>query len=127
MSDYCERPEFFSERTVVAKKKHVCDECRRPIYPGDKYEYFSGKSDGDFWTAHQHTYCANFCRYVNHKSGLMDGCTPFGDTLFCLQEVAGGSGMDDSRRFRRKAAELIWLFKSMVSGCNERFGTGEGI
>ena len=43
-ADVCE----FSSFTIrTARKQHVCAECRQPIVPGTRYEYFAGKSDGD--------------------------------------------------------------------------------
>jgi hypothetical protein len=43
------RPEFWSRKTRVARNGHKCDECEQPIPRGTKYEYYSGKTDGDFW------------------------------------------------------------------------------
>jgi len=48
---YCDdnSPEFYSVRTVTARKPHRCDECRKvAIAPGEKYEYVSGLWDGNF-------------------------------------------------------------------------------
>lgn len=121
MNDYCERPEFFSERTVTAKKNHRCEECRKIIYAGEKYEYFSGKTDGDFWTAKQHVHCASFCRFVNHKINLLD-CSPFGFIEEDLRGLAQNSG-----KYGELARLMIWFYRAIASGCNERFGLGEGI
>lgn len=45
---YCDydMPEFCDVRIVRARKQHQCYECRRPILPGEQYEYTSGKWDG---------------------------------------------------------------------------------
>ena len=44
--DY-EPAEYFSKRSVkAARKAHVCDECSKPIRPGEPYEYLAGKWDG---------------------------------------------------------------------------------
>jgi hypothetical protein len=32
-----------------ARAKHVCDECGGDILPRQKYEYYAGKNDGDFF------------------------------------------------------------------------------
>lgn len=39
----------FSRSTILrARKEHICDECSRIIVPGEKYEYVTGKWDGEF-------------------------------------------------------------------------------
>lgn len=125
MDDDCEYPQFFTERSHVAKKNHVCCECKKTIFAGDRYEYFSGYSDSHFWTAKQHTHCADFCRFVNHRTDLIqDGCTPFGETINDLKEIAGNRYADP---FRGVANQLIWFFRAMTSACNERFEQGCGI
>jgi hypothetical protein len=51
---YCEcdydddRPEFFSEMVVRARKQHRCTECFGPIFSGETYKRRSGKWDGEF-------------------------------------------------------------------------------
>lgn len=32
-----------------ARKPHKCSECRRDIQPGEEYEYFKGKCDGEIF------------------------------------------------------------------------------
>lgn len=50
-SCYCdESPQFYCERTVTARKAHVCEECGEQIQPGEKYITGSGKFDGVFFT-----------------------------------------------------------------------------
>jgi hypothetical protein len=46
--DFCQA---IKEKTVVARKKHVCGECGHEIKPGETYEIFSGVWGGDFFTA----------------------------------------------------------------------------
>ena len=36
-------PEFISEKMVVARKIHKCNECGGDIWPGEKYEYVAGR------------------------------------------------------------------------------------
>lgn len=99
-----------------AKKSHICCECSLDIFPGEQYEYFSGKSDGLFWTAKQHCHCAEMCRFINHKSNIVDECTYFGETLCILSEIGSESSLT-----------LRQCFLSMAYGCNERFNLGSGI
>jgi hypothetical protein len=42
--------EFSREAIRRAAKPHQCFECGGAIAVGDRYEYFSGKCDGDFFT-----------------------------------------------------------------------------
>lgn len=49
--DYDYDTEFYCARVVTARKEHKCCECSDVIVPGEKYEYVSGKSDGDLFTA----------------------------------------------------------------------------
>jgi hypothetical protein len=49
---YCEcnydydRPEFFSQTIVDARKLHKCDECLGPIHKSERYQRSTGKWDG---------------------------------------------------------------------------------
>ncbi len=51
LSSYDEGAPSFRSKTIRrANKPHVCDECREAIAKGDRYEYVSGKWDGDILT-----------------------------------------------------------------------------
>ena len=39
---------FYRKSTVKARKLHRCQECRRLIFPGEKYEYVVGSWEGEF-------------------------------------------------------------------------------
>lgn len=56
--DYDGGNEFYSERTVKARKQHQCCECGRAIAIGEQYEHVSGKTEGDIWTARTCAECA---------------------------------------------------------------------
>jgi len=43
-------PEFIKETTPVARKEHICSECRKKIQIKEKYERAEGVWDGDFRT-----------------------------------------------------------------------------
>lgn len=44
----CERPDFFSEKIVRARKQRQCNECGLLILPGQIYRKTAGKWQGDF-------------------------------------------------------------------------------
>lgn len=46
---------FYNETEVVARKSHVCYECRSEIVKGQKYERVTGKWDGEIST---YKFCA---------------------------------------------------------------------
>ena len=50
-------PEFCNQRLPIARKEHTCCECARKIEPGETYEAFSGKWEGDFHTFKTCTDC----------------------------------------------------------------------
>lgn len=49
--------DFSSQRTVVGRKEHVCEQCRKAIPMGERHSYFAGKFDGQFWTYREHADC----------------------------------------------------------------------
>jgi hypothetical protein len=49
--------DFASVRTVKARKRHVCAQCRRYINVGETYSYSVGRYDGDFYADHEHYEC----------------------------------------------------------------------
>lgn len=53
-----DRPDFWSARTVKAKKSHVCRECMEPIVPGEKYERSAASSGGHFYSHATCSACA---------------------------------------------------------------------
>ena len=53
-----EYPEFSEIRTPKAKRVHKCTECDRDILPGERYQYYIGKFDGDFCTEKTCSQCA---------------------------------------------------------------------
>lgn len=51
-------PEFYNETYHKAAKEHCCDECGDKIEVGERYQYISGKWDGDFMTFKTCEICA---------------------------------------------------------------------
>lgn len=49
--------DFFSCKTVVGKKPHVCEQCRSAIDAGESHYYSAGKFEGDFTAYREHLDC----------------------------------------------------------------------
>lgn len=56
--DY-EQPAFYEATERTARKRHRCCECGHDIQPGEKYEYVSGKWDGQLGSFHTCEACAD--------------------------------------------------------------------
>lgn len=66
---YDERPVFYVSKINKAQKTHVCVECKRNIFKGDRYEYYCGffpwwKSFKVYKTC---MHCVNARMYVEEK------------------------------------------------------------
>jgi hypothetical protein len=48
IDNFEDRPSFSREQWRVARKPHVCCECREVIEPGSKYEYVAGCWSGEW-------------------------------------------------------------------------------
>lgn len=85
--DYCEWPEFFSERVSKARKPRRCCECGLTIRAGQMYWSCTGKWDGEIDSFSQHIECRDACfaaRGENHE------CINFGGLREHLEEYGGG-------------------------------------
>lgn len=58
--------DFYSDKTVKAKKEHKCSLCGQKIEAGESYRRYSGKYDGEFFDQCFHENCTEildkFCR-----------------------------------------------------------------
>lgn len=54
--------EFYDIKHSKARKEHVCDLCGSKIYPGQVYERYSGKYDGDLFDL---KYCLDCEKIIN--------------------------------------------------------------
>ena len=62
----CSGPSFYEEKTLLARKEHMCFECDEPIKPGERYTRISGIWEGSF----------------SHYK-LCESCKAVSDLLFC--------------------------------------------
>lgn len=78
-----DRPDFFNEKTVTAKKQYKCCECRTPIVIGERYMRSSGKWDGDVCSFKT---CLS-CNEAKQKLGeIIDCVISFRELGECLSE-----------------------------------------
>jgi len=76
-------PEFYHKDVRKARKEHVCEECRRKIMPGERYEHVRGKWDG---RVDSYKTCAD--------------CLSIRDTFFCGGYGHGGVLYDFEEHIR---------------------------
>jgi len=97
---YCdyEHPEFFERGTHTARTVHCCDECRRTISPGEKYEKVRGKWEGTFSVYKMCPRCIAFRDHLDAHIPCF--CWSFGgmlaeakDHIREIQKEACGSGL----------------------------------
>ena len=65
--------EFYGESFPVARKSHRCDECGHEITKGERYSYWTGKTDGSVSTWKSHADCREAVLKLNKLHGSRDG------------------------------------------------------
>lgn len=78
---------LIDEGVRVARKKHQCFDCYRPIYPGEEYYHATCTYEGQIYSIKQHTDCraaSEFYRkFIEFDvwSFDMDGIPPLADMI----------------------------------------------
>ena len=76
----------------TARKAHTCNYCRRTIQPGERYEHYVGKYDGELYTWRAHEKCVFIAHeiwdYVDQDEGMNDddfyeGCSEVCRVFVC--------------------------------------------
>jgi hypothetical protein len=64
---YCDYdpPSVFSSKSVTARKKHLCDECCRPINAGERYLYSFGVWEGYASSHYTCSHCQEIQKFVS--------------------------------------------------------------
>jgi hypothetical protein len=67
MNCFCdyEPPSFYRVELRLARKQYYCDECSGLILPKERYEYVSGKWDGDLGTYRTCERCVEIREFVS--------------------------------------------------------------
>jgi hypothetical protein len=65
--------EFFRSAVRHAAKEHKCCECDKIIAKGERYEYASGKCEGEFWDAKTCLICAEIAEAFSCDGRLYGG------------------------------------------------------
>lgn len=82
-----ELPSYYDERWHKARKDHRCCECRRPIHPGEQYQYIIGVWDGEFSTFKTCEQCVGVRESLNKV-----WCAPLGELRLEYLEYLGEMG-----------------------------------
>ena len=61
--------DFHISRTLTARKSHICSLCRQEIPVGEKYERWTGKWCGDFYSQYFHSTCCDLVQEYGLTSG----------------------------------------------------------
>lgn len=73
-----EQPQFFTCKTVKARKQSKCSECGNVIHPGSKYERVSGKWDGDVRSYRTCSDCLDFLAWAKAHVPCVAECRRHG-------------------------------------------------
>ena len=92
--------EFFHDEIRKAAKVHVCCECNKPILKGQRYEYASGKCEGDLWSAKTCLICAEIADAFS-----CDGRLYGGNLWDAMSELYGGMNISCFDRLTTVAAK----------------------
>lgn len=77
--DVFDSPEFSDHGFRKARKPHRCVECGKAIQPGERYQYYTAKWEGDVTTSKMCLWC----------SALADGFNEIKDDPHCVYELGG--------------------------------------
>jgi hypothetical protein len=103
-TDIDEFYETIEQKIVTARKSHKCEECKREIIPGEKYEYYKGVFDNKI-------YCEKTCQdcLSLRNSGIF--CNGFcfervwDDFFDAVQDSGGGVDWEALSKLTPKAKE----------------------
>ncbi len=98
-------PRVYGDSIVVARKKHICCECRAAIQPGQRYEVVKGLWDGwatyktcEICAAVRDEYMAcgssfgKLWEHIHEAICLEGGVDEYGDVAYCLCPGRGDAG-----------------------------------
>jgi hypothetical protein len=74
--------EFSNSEVVTARKPHRCDECRATIHPGQKYERYTSKYDGDISTTKSCSKCIKLRELIYKRADHSEESAPFVGCLY---------------------------------------------
>ncbi len=95
-------PEFSSRSYPKARKQHRCEECGKPINPGEQYECVAGKWDGYFSTFNTCPRCVDLRRWVTNSIPCF--CWAHGNMLDDAREA-----VDQARIRARDETAGLWF------------------
>ena len=72
--DYDGYPEMYAEKSVMVRKRHRCDGCRKAIEPGQPAKLATGKFDGAFFRSYQCESCQRMILSIAAEE-IQHGCS----------------------------------------------------
>jgi hypothetical protein len=71
--------DFFSRKTVVGRKAHICEHCHKGIDQGERHAYCAGKFEGYFVAYREHEDCFKAWQALNNdlRDNRWDDTHPF--------------------------------------------------
>jgi hypothetical protein len=86
MDCYCDfSVEFYRSEVRTARKAHRCGECRRTINVGERYQYASGKCEGDMYVAKTCSHCLDLIEWVRARVPCF--CLEHGNADECVMNA----------------------------------------
>lgn len=81
-----ETPALYERVGRKARKEHRCEECQRPIRPGERYIFHKGLSDGSWWQAKICSRCTRVREALEDEEIGNCLALPFGEMRSALRE-----------------------------------------
>lgn len=72
--DYDDYPEIYAEKSVIVRKRHRCNGCRKTIDPGQPAKLATGKFDGAFFRSYQCEACQRMILSIAAEE-IQHGCS----------------------------------------------------
>ncbi len=102
-------------KTMVARKRHMCEWCGKHIEPGESYDYEAQIFDGDFVTLKAHTSCNRLIHALWNAGDYNDdeGIAPYEFKDIVREEWREAHGTQ----------EAAW--QDMLEWCKQKYGVSD--
>ena len=104
--DYDDYAEFCESKTVVCRKPHRCDGCRKVIAKGESAKYTTGKFDGEFFRVYECERCQRLTLSIAAEE-IEHGCS--WSQAWCA--------LDDLSSYVAERGEPVKLLEGSLEQC----------